>query len=160
MAPILSFTAEEIWQTLSNDAEDSVMLQTWHDLPEVPDEAMLAARWAHITDVRAEVLKKLEELRIKGEIGADLQAAITITADGELFDALGSLSDDLKFVFITSVATLERGTVGIQVVPAPGNKCERCWHVREDVGQSAEHPTLCGRCMSNLFGEGELRRHA
>jgi isoleucyl-tRNA synthetase len=160
MAPILSFTAEEIWQTLTNNAEDSVMLQTWHTLPDVPDEAALEARWAHITVMRVEVLKALEELRIKGEIGADLQAAVTITAEGEPFEALAALGDDLKFVFITSVAALERGAFSIRVVPAQGTKCERCWHVREDVGQSTEHPTLCGRCMSNLFGEGEVRRHA
>jgi isoleucyl-tRNA synthetase len=160
MAPILAFTAEEIWQTLTNDAESSVMLQNWHTLPEVPDEAALTARWGHITDVRAEVLKALEELRITGKIGADLQAAVTITAEGELYEALAALGDDLKFVFITSATTLERGVFSIHVAPAQGTKCERCWHVREDVGQSTEHPTLCGRCMSNLFGEGEARRHA
>ncbi|MCL1861253.1 MAG: isoleucine--tRNA ligase, partial [Proteobacteria bacterium] len=160
MAPILAFTAEEIWQILSGNAEDSVMLQTWHTLPEVPDEAALRARWTHITAVRADVLKKLEELRIEGKIGADLQAAVTIIAEGEQFEALHALGDDLKFVFITSAATLERGALSIQVVPAPGNKCERCWHVREDVGQNAEHPTLCGRCVENLFGKGEERRYA
>jgi len=160
MAPILAFTAEEIWQTLTGNKEDSVMLQTWHLLPDVPDEDALTARWAHITAVRADVLKALEELRIKGEIGADLQAAVTLTAEGELFDALIALGDDLKFVFITSAATLERGPFSIRVVPAQGAKCERCWHVREDVGQNAEHPALCGRCMSNLFGSGEQRHHA
>ncbi|MCL2021388.1 MAG: isoleucine--tRNA ligase [Betaproteobacteria bacterium] len=160
MAPILAFTAEEIWQTLTRDAEDSVMFQTWHTLPDVPDEAALTARWAHITAVRANVLKALEELRIAGRIGADLQAAVTVTAEGELFDALAALGDDLKFVFITSAATLERGPSDIQVAPTPGKKCERCWHVREDVGQNAEHPTLCGRCLSNLFGGGETRQYA
>ncbi|MCL2075046.1 MAG: isoleucine--tRNA ligase [Betaproteobacteria bacterium] len=160
MAPILAFTAEEIWQTLSKDPEDSVMFQTWHDLPEAPDEAELIERWTHITAARAEVLKALEELRIEGRIGADLQAAVTVTAHGELFDALAALSDDLKFVFITSAAALQHGEFGVRVVPAPGEKCERCWHVREDVGQNAEHPTLCGRCVSNLFGEGEKRQRA
>jgi len=147
MAPILAFTAEEIWQTLSNDPEDSVMLQGWHELPEVADATELATRWELITKVRADVLKALEELRIKGEIGADLQAAVTITANGEVFEALAALGDDLKFVFITSAATLARGEFAIQVAPAQGTKCERCWHVREDVGQDTEHPTLCGRCI-------------
>jgi len=160
MAPILAFTAEEIWQTLTKDAEDSVMLQTWHPLPDVPDETVLAARWAQLATVRAEVLKELEKLRGTGQIGADLQAAVTITAEGEMYEALAALGDDLKFVFITSAATLKRGAFAIEVVPASGNKCERCWHVREDVGHSAEHPTLCGRCMSNLFGEGEKRAYA
>ena len=160
MAPILAFTAEEIWQTLTGNKEDSVMLQTWHILPDVPDEAALSKRWAHITAVRADVLKALEELRIKGEIGADLQAAVTLTAEGDVFEALAALGDDLKFVFITSAARLEQGPFSIEVAPAQGAKCERCWHVREDVGQNTEHPALCGRCMSNLFGSGEQRRHA
>ena len=160
MAPILAFTAEEIWQTFTNDSEDSVMLQTWHPLPEVPDDAALTARWVHITDVRAKVLRALEELRAQNRIGADLQAAVTITAEGEMFEALAALGEDLKFVFITSAAILKRGIFSIEAVPAPGKKCERCWHVREDVGQDTEHPTLCGRCVSNLFGEGEQRLYA
>jgi isoleucyl-tRNA synthetase len=160
MAPILAFTAEEIWQTFTNGAEDSVMLQTWHALPEVPDEAALDARWAHIAAVRVLVLKELEKLRIEGRIGADLQAAITLSAEGEMFDALSALGDDLKFVFVVSAAKLERGAFAVRAEPAPGAKCERCWHVREDVGQDAVHPTLCGRCVSNLFGEGEKRRYA
>ncbi|MCL2591526.1 MAG: class I tRNA ligase family protein, partial [Betaproteobacteria bacterium] len=160
MAPVLAFTAEEIWQTLTKDAESSVMLQAWHELPDVYDEGVLTRRWELIAAVRADVLKALEELRIAGKIGADLQAAVTITAEGETFEALAALGDDLKFVFITSAATLERGTSSIQAIPAKGEKCERCWHVREDVGQYAEHPAICGRCVSNLFGNGEQRRHA
>jgi isoleucyl-tRNA synthetase len=160
MAPILAFTAEEIWQTLTGDPEDSVMLHTWHDLPSVPDEAALIQRWAHIAAVRADVLKALEALRIEGRIGADLQAAITIHADGEQYDALAALGDDLKFIFIVSAAALERGAFQIETAPATGAKCERCWHVREDVGADAGHPELCGRCASNLFGDGEVRNHA
>ncbi|MDR0564472.1 MAG: isoleucine--tRNA ligase [Azoarcus sp.] len=160
MAPILAFTAEEIWQTLNNNKNDSVMLHTWHALPDVPDEPALAARWAHITAVRADVLKALETLRIAGKIGADLQAAVTVTAEGDIFDALAALGDDLKFIFITSAATLKKGPFAIEAVPAAGTKCERCWHVREDVGQNPEHPALCGRCASNLFGKGEKRTYA
>jgi isoleucyl-tRNA synthetase len=160
MAPILAFTAEEIWQTLTGDPEDSVMLHTWHVLPEVPDEAVLIRRWTHIAAVRAEVLKALEALRTEGKIGADLQAAIIVSAEGEQFDALAALGDDLKFVFIVSAATLKRGPFAIKAVPAHGKKCERCWHVREDVGANAAHPALCGRCVENLFGNGEAREHA
>ena len=160
MAPILSFTAEEIWQTLTGDPEDSVMLHTWHALPEAPDEAELARRWEHIAVVRAEVLKALEELRIAGRIGADLQAAVTVSAEGERYEALAALGDDLKFVFITSAAALKQGPFGVEAVPAAGTKCERCWHVREDVGRDAAHPELCGRCVENLFGDGEAREHA
>ncbi|MDR2690565.1 MAG: isoleucine--tRNA ligase [Azoarcus sp.] len=159
MAPILAFTAEEIWQTLNGDPEDSVMLHTWHTLPEVADETALIQRWAHVASARAEVLKALEALRIAGKIGADLQAAITVSAEGEQFDALAALGDDLKFVFIVSAVTLKRGAFGVEAVPARGAKCERCWHVREDVGQNAQHPALCGRCVENLFGEGETREY-
>jgi isoleucyl-tRNA synthetase len=160
MAPILAFTAEEIWQTLTQNPEDSVMLHTWHELPEVADEAALAKRWAHIAAARLDVLKALEALRIKGEIGADLQAVVILRADGEQYDALARLGDDLKFVFITSAAKLERGPYAVEVAPAPGKKCERCWHVREDVGANPEHPDLCGRCVENLFGKGEARQYA
>ncbi|MDR2031410.1 MAG: isoleucine--tRNA ligase [Azoarcus sp.] len=160
MAPILAFTAEEIWQTLTGDPDDSVMLHAWHSLPEVADEAVLTARWTHIAAARAEVLKALEKLRIEGRIGADLQAAVTVSAEGEQFEALAALGDDLKFVFITSAASLKRGPFAIEVAPASGQKCERCWHVREDVGANAEHPALCDRCVENLFGKGEAREHA
>ncbi|MDR0674460.1 MAG: isoleucine--tRNA ligase [Zoogloeaceae bacterium] len=160
MAPILAFTAEEIWQTLTDGADDSVMLHTWHELPEIADEVLLSARWKQVCHTRAEVLKALEALRIEGRIGADLQAAITIHAEGEPFNALDALGDDLKFVFIVSAATLKRGTFAVEAVPADGRKCERCWHVREDVGENPEHPELCGRCLENLYGAGETRRAA
>jgi isoleucyl-tRNA synthetase len=160
MAPILSFTAEEIWQTLNGNAEDSVMLHTWHELPQIADEAALAARWEHISFARAEVLKALEALRIEGKIGADLQAAIVLSAEGEPFDALDALGDDLKFVFIVSAAALRRGPFAVEVTAASGRKCERCWHVREDVGENPDHPELCGRCIDNLHGAGETRRAA
>jgi len=160
MAPILAFTAEEIWRTLTQDENDSVMLHTWHELPTVADEAALVERWSHIGAARVEVLKALEELRIAGKIGADLQAAVAVTAEGEQYEALAALGDDLKFVFITSAATLRKGAFKVEVDIAPGTKCERCWHVREDVGHDAEHPEICGRCVSNLFGTGESRHHA
>jgi isoleucyl-tRNA synthetase len=156
----LSFTAEEIWQTLTGDPEDSVMLHTWHTLPPIADEAALVARWTHIAAARAEVLKALEALRIAGKIGADLQAAVTVHAEGEQYEALAALGDDLKFIFITSAVTLKRGAFAVEAAPASGTKCERCWHVREDVGQDADHPEICGRCANNLFGEGERRTHA
>ncbi|MCX8145335.1 MAG: isoleucine--tRNA ligase [Azovibrio sp.] len=160
MAPILCFTAEEIWQTLVNDPEDSVMLHTWHELPALADEAALMARWSQIRGVRAEVLKAMEELRVAGQIGSSLQASVHIRAAGEAYEALAALGDDLKFVFIASAAHLERGPAAIRVEPAVGRKCERCWHVRADVGQDAAHPELCGRCISNLYGAGEGRQHA
>ncbi len=160
MAPILSFTAEEIWQVLTKNPQDSVMLHTWHVLPKPEGEGDLLARWRQLREIRADVAKALEEVRIEGRIGSSLQAEVTLQASGEQYDLLAGLGDDLKFVFIVSKATVVRGEDQLQVEPSPHNKCERCWHVREDVGLNVEHPDLCGRCISNLYGEGEDRRYA
>jgi isoleucyl-tRNA synthetase len=161
MAPILSFTAEEIWQLLSGDAEQSVMFQTWHELPTPEGESDLLAKWLQIRSVRADVTKALEELREAGKIGSSLQAEVELHCAGEKFELLASLGDDLKFVLICSKAVLVKADSEKLVArPSEHGKCERCWHVREDVGSNAEHPTLCGRCVSNLHGEGEARAHA
>ena len=161
MAPILSFTAEEIWQVLTNRPEESVMLHLYHALPEPQGEGELLAKWGQLREIRGEVTKALEELRVEGKIGSPLQAEITLQADGERYDLLASLGDDLKFVFIVSKADVIRGDADpLRVLPSPHHKCERCWHVREDVGATAGHPALCGRCVSNLHGDGEVRRYA
>ena len=165
MAPILCFTAEEVWAVLSkNPKEDSVMLHQYHELPAADGEEALLARWELIRAVRGEVAKVVEAVRTDGAIGSSLQAEVEIHATGERFDALTSLADDLKFVLITSSATVKQvGTEaeqGIAVVPSEHQKCERCWHWRADVGVNPEHPTLCARCDSNLHGDGEVRAHA
>ena len=161
MAPILSFTAEEIWQVLSGDAEQSVMFETWHDLPKPADEGDLLAKWSQVRSVRAEVTKALEALRETGKIGSSLQAEVELQCTAEKYELLASLGDDLKFVLICSRASLSEAEVdALLVQPSPHGKCERCWHVREDVGADSEHPTLCGRCVSNLYGSGEARTHA
>ncbi|MDA0190873.1 MAG: class I tRNA ligase family protein, partial [Proteobacteria bacterium] len=158
MAPILAFTAEEVWQTLSGDADDSVMLHAFHALPAPAGEGELLDKWRRIRGYRAEVTKALEALREAGGIGSSLQAAVTVHADGEKYDTLASLGDDLRFVLICSQARVVRAAVErLECVPLPHGKCERCWHVREDVGAAAGHPELCGRCVSNLHGEGEPR---
>jgi len=161
MAPVLSFTAEEIWQVLTGKADESIMFHTWHALPQPAGEAELLARWSAIRAVRGEVTKALEDLRTEGKIGSALQASVEIQAAGEKYDLLAGLGDDLKFIFICSAAKVVRAEAdGLKVEPLEHAKCERCWHVREDVGANAEHPTLCGRCVSNLHGAGEDRRHA
>ena len=158
MAPILSFTAEEVWQTLYQDAEDSVMLHTWQPLPELAGEAALLDKWSKLRGYRSEVTHALEELRIAGKIGSSLQAGVTLYADGEKFALLDSLGDDLRFVLISSKAQLVRSSEEkVECEPLPYTKCERCWHVREEVGQNAQHPEICDRCISNLYGEGEAR---
>ncbi|MDK9703324.1 MAG: isoleucine--tRNA ligase [Sulfuritalea sp.] len=161
MAPILSFTAEEIWTTLKQG--DSVMLDTWHVLPDQGEESALATRWQALRAVRAEVARVLEDLRSAGKIGSSLQAEVSLRAAPETYELLASLGEDLKFVFICSKVTLEKlgaGDTVIAAVPSAHAKCGRCWHWREDVGHDAEHPELCGRCSSTLFGAGEAREFA
>ncbi len=164
MAPVLTFTAEEIWQVLMKNPEDSVMLATWHTLPEQAEESVLVTRWQQIREVRAEVSKVLEELRIAGKIGSSLQAEVEIRASGAKHGLLASLGNDLRLVLICSKATLvkvdDSAAEGIAAAPSPHAKCPRCWHWREDVGANAGHPELCGRCDANLHAEGEPRSHA
>jgi isoleucyl-tRNA synthetase len=163
MAPILSFTAEEAWSIAGNGSE-SVQLSTWHVLPEIAGQDALMSRWSNIRSVRADVQRELEQLRAAGKIGSSLQAGVTVRVSGDKFDALASLEDDLRFVLITSQATLERASSeqdeGVDAAPSAAAKCERCWHYRDDVGSHAAHPGICGRCVDNLAGPGEVRRHA
>ncbi|KAB2309175.1 isoleucine--tRNA ligase [Betaproteobacteria bacterium SCN2] len=161
MAPILSFTGEEVHAVLGRNAEDSVFLHTWHALPEQSDEAALLDRWQQIRDYRAQVLKELENARSASQIGSSLQAEVILHVQPDSHALLSSLGDDLRFVLITSKVELVAAEENRILVIASGHaKCERCWHYREDVGADAAHPQLCGRCASNLFGKGEARSHA
>ncbi|MFM2405529.1 MAG: hypothetical protein RL223_3409, partial [Pseudomonadota bacterium] len=158
MAPFLSFTAEEAW-TLFAPERGSIFLQTWWPLA-TPDAGLLA-KWAQVRAVREAVNKAIEAVRTEGGVGSSLQAEVTVTAAPETLEILRSLGEDLKFVFITSAARLQPGeSLAIEVSPTAHAKCERCWHWRADVGHDAAHPTICGRCTSNLHGDGETRRHA
>jgi isoleucyl-tRNA synthetase len=166
IAPFLSFTAEEAWQILRPGA-DTIFTGLYHDYPAVANAPGLLEKWQMLRDVRGEVTRTLEEARAAGAIGSSLQAEVAIRAGGARYDALASLGDDLKFVLITSAAGIERAddaenadAVAVAVTPSPQPKCERCWHHRADVGVAPEHPTLCGRCFSNLFGAGEARSAA
>ena len=158
LAPILSFTAEEAWRIL-RPQDPTIFVHTWPDLvPAVPDAGEMLPKWQRILAVRAAVLRELEQLRMQGRIGSSLQADVTVSAPEPEYAALASLGDDLKYVFITSAARVERGdTLAIAVNPSAGTKCERCWHWRDDVGDHRDHPALCGRCVSNLFGRGDPR---
>lgn len=167
MAPMLSFTAEEAWAVFASpemNADGTIFTHTFYQLPEVADGAALLSKYALLREVRNNVTKQLEEVRVAGSIGSSLQAEVALQASGDKFDALASLEDDLKFVLITSqasvskVATAEEESVA--VTPSAAQKCERCWHYRADVGSHAEHEGLCGRCVANLFGKGEARRFA
>jgi isoleucyl-tRNA synthetase len=161
MAPILSFTSEEVHTALKPARDESVFFQTWHTLPEVDGQADLLDRWERIRSFRAQVQKQLEAVREAGGIGSSLQAEVDIGASPSTHALLSPLGDDLRFVLITSTARLTRAAEdAVSVHPSAQEKCERCWHYRADVGMHPEHPSLCNRCHSNLFGEGERRTHA
>ena len=157
MAPFLSFTAEEAWATFGES--ESIFLETYADFK--PQDNALLAKWARIREIRDAVNKDIEALRADGKVGSSLQAEVTLEVAGEDFALLSSLGDDVKFIFITSAITLVAGTTQKTIVTASLNmKCERCWHYVPDVGSHAEHPTICGRCISNLYGAGETRTFA
>lgn len=161
MAPFLSFTAEEAWAIVAGEADkgQSIFTQTYLDLGE-PDEALLA-KWSRIREVRDAVNKEIENVRTEGKVGSSLQANVRLAANEQDHALLASLGDDLKFVLITSAVELLAGAeLAVQVVPSTALKCERCWHWRADVGHDVDHPTLCGRCTSNLWGAGEARQVA
>jgi isoleucyl-tRNA synthetase len=157
MAPLLSFTAEEAWKIFRPSAR-TIFAEVFPALPAVPDEHALVEKWTRLRAIRAEVQKKLEELRERGAIGSSLQAEVEIRAGSDDAALLRSLGDDLRFVLITSQAKVAEGdATEIRVTPSPHRKCERCWHWRSDVGADPSHSTICGRCVSNLFGGGEAR---
>jgi isoleucyl-tRNA synthetase len=168
MAPVLSFTAEEAWHVFAGragkGADDSVFFHTWHAFPPIADGEALVARWSAVRAAKADVQKELEALRVAGRIGSSLAAEVEVRAAGERHAALAALGADLRFALLTSQATVTQvaDAAGEAVVatPSPHAKCERCWHYRPDVGAHAAHPTVCGRCASNLDGAGETRRFA
>ena len=165
MAPFLSFTAEEAWAVLGAEGKTpaATKLSIFMDgyVPMAAADEALLAKWDRIRAVREAVNKDIETLRTAGQVGASLQAEVTLTVPAEEFALLSSLGDDLKFVFITSAITLVAGGAqSISVTASNGTKCERCWHYRSDIGVDAAHPTLCGRCTNNLYGAGETRTFA
>ena len=166
MAPFLSFTAEEAWQVFRHGTghDETIFTSTYYATPALDHADGLLEKWHEIRTVRAEVTRQLESVRVEGGIGSSLQAEVSISAGGPTLAALQSLDDDLRFVLLTSAATVtpapEGGDLLVTVTPSTHAKCERCWHYREDVGADTAHPTLCGRCVSNLFGAGEQRSHA
>ena len=157
MAPFLSFTAEEAWQAFGSS--ESIFMETYSDLG-TPNEAILA-KWTRIREIRDQVNKDIETLRADGKVGASLQASVNLQVGPEDHALLASLGNDLKFVFITSHIILEAGSEMLaKVSVSQDTKCERCWHYAPDVGVNSAHPTLCGRCDSNLHGAGETRLFA
>ncbi len=157
MAPFLSFTAEEAWQSFGSS--ESIFMETYSDLGSA--HQALLAKWARIREIRDQVNKDIETLRADGKVGASLQACVTLQAAPDDHALLASLGSDLKFVFITSQLILAGGdSLAVKVSVSEDTKCERCWHYAPDVGINPAHPTLCARCDSNLHGAGEKRLFA
>ncbi len=162
MAPFLSFTAEEAWAVLGAEGKTppasraSIFMDGFAALP-TPDTALLV-KWERIRAIREAVNKEIEGLRAAGQVGSSLQAEVTLTLTPDDHALLSSLGADLKFAFITSAINLAAGpALSVGVTASNGTKCERCWHYCDDVGVHPEHPTLCGRCHSNLYGAGAAR---
>ncbi|HEX6265670.1 MAG TPA: isoleucine--tRNA ligase [Burkholderiales bacterium] len=155
MAPILSFTAEELWQVFAGKEDDSVFFHTWHELPRPADGPELLEKWARLRELRDPVRKSIEALRADGKVGSSLQAEVQFQAEGRDYELLASLGAELKYLLITSAAHVERGNMAVNVEPSTHSKCERCWHYLPDVNAEG----LCGRCQTNLHGPGETREH-
>ncbi len=174
IAPILSFTADEIWQHLPGKRSDTVFYETWYEgLTALPDNAELGRDyWREMYSVKEAVNKCLEEARARGEIKGSLSAEVTLFCEGDLAADLKHLGEELRFVLITSEATVKPVSeaagveqtnhegLRVKVTPASHAKCERCWHHREDVGRNAKYDDLCGRCVTNVEGPGEARAYA
>jgi len=163
MAPVLSFTCEEAWRVFAGDKNRSVFEETWHVFPETMLDESIFNAWSDLRQIRDVANKAIEERRVEGVIGSSLQAELDLFAFGPAYEAMARLGDDLRFVFITSRATVhhrEGAGLGVKVAASAHAKCERCWHYRADVGADPAHPEICGRCVSNLYGAGEPRRYA
>jgi isoleucyl-tRNA synthetase len=172
LAPILSFTAEEIWRFLPGERPESVFHSTWAKLPEPPPQTV-GIEWDALIELRAAVTRELERLREQGAIGGPLDAEVDVYCTSERRARLGALGEELRFLFITSAARVHEAAsppegavavenpaqsgVWLRVRPSQEKKCVRCWHHRPDVGSDSRHPELCGRCVSNVDGPGETR---
>ena len=165
LAPILSFTAEEIWRHMPGTRGESVFLQTWYPLPDKVD--VDSEMWRTVIEVREMVSRELEQLRVAGGIGSSLDAEVDLYCAPGIKAVLDKLGDELRFVFITSyarvhpleprgdeAATTEMEGLYVAVAPSAHNKCVRCWHHREDVGSDTGHPQICGRCIENVTVDG------
>jgi isoleucyl-tRNA synthetase len=172
LAPILSFTAEEAWGFLPGKRNESVFLNTWHQFPPGAERGS-DIDWPAFIALKADVARQLERLRMAGEIGAPLEAEVTVYASPEQATRFSALGDELRFLLITSQARVKETdsppagavpshaeNVWIEVMPSTEKKCVRCWHLRADVGSDPRYPDLCARCVVNIEGPGEERRFA
>ncbi len=174
LAPILAFTAEEIWQALPGARGESVLLETWYDGLAATQATPEQRRWwGDLLAIRDSAARVLETMRKDGAIGAALEAKLAIHADAATVARYAKATEELRFFFITSdvrldqaggqpdtavLTELEGADVWVSATVSEAAKCVRCWHRRDDVGHHADHPELCGRCVGNVEGPGEQRR--
>ena len=175
LAPILSFTADEIWQHLPGRRGETVFTEQWYSglFALDADDPFDRGFWDQVLAVRMAVGRHLELARKSGTIGSALDAELDLYCDSAMQGILGKLEDELRFVLITSYARvhplaecpadaspIDVAGVSVRITPSAWKKCARCWHHREDVGANTEHPELCGRCVINVTGPGEVRKYA
>ena len=172
IAPILSFTADEIWQEIAGEREANVFVAEWYQLPAMPADSFADSYWELIAQVKDAVNKVLEAERTAGEVGGSLGAEVILYCDEKFQSELHKLANELRFVLITSTAEIRplsdaqdavaTDVAGLQVAVKKSEhaKCERCWHHRADVGANPTHPTICLRCVENVDGAGETRQFA
>ncbi len=165
IAPVLSFTADEMWAYLPGEHPGNVLFTTWYDgLAPLPDDAALSAKdFEGLLELREQVTRALEPMRAAGQIGAALEAEIELRCSVADQNWLAPLADELRFLLISGDVrvvpdTEAKGVIGVFAQPTTKPKCVRCWHHREDVGAHAAHPLLCGRCVANVEGPGEERK--
>jgi isoleucyl-tRNA synthetase len=150
LGPVLSFTASEAWSHLPGRSVESVFLAGMPKREPPSDAAGLEVRYGKLFELRATVQGKLEESRRAKLIGSGLEAAVTVRAEGDLLKLLHETRDELPALFIVSLVELLEGPLSVEVTRAPGQKCERCWIYREDVGIDPQHPTVCAKCADAL----------
>jgi len=175
IAPILSFTAEELWEQIPGDKTESVFIGEWSrqlfDLDK--NETMNFEFWSTVVEVRDAYLKEVEKLRVSGSVRSSLEIEADLYCDEETYRLLTSMKDELRFILISSEARVHvsseqpagseeynltsNAKLWVSVKRTTDEKCVRCWHHRQDVGNNTEHPELCGRCVENVVGNGEPR---
>jgi isoleucyl-tRNA synthetase len=149
LAPVLVFTADEIWEHLPNRPTRSVHIAEFPVASQQNHDDLLAT-WERLFAIRDEVLRKLEEARVAKEIGSSLEAKVTVTSQKEDLELLRKYASDLRYIFIVSQVEVVDGPSSITVSRAEGEKCERCWNYSTHVGESERYPTVCERCVAAL----------
>ena len=177
----MSFTAQEAWEVL-HGADSYVFTEEWYTFPEFALSDISADDWQRIMLAKDMVNKNIETARGEKIINANLSADVSLYADGAMQESLAKLGEELRFVLITSKATLQPMSAApankvvldeqtdsdteasadlvVNVSAATGTKCVRCWHIRDDIGTDSAHPEICSRCVTNVSGDGEVRHYA